>query len=505
MDEGPSQPAVTASSAMQFSANVRWIDMPQLLVTTPSHVLRYCTDSRATFIIETDRHEYYGASWFRGDSSLYLSHSGLVDHNHVVSPEEYMLSEVGYLSSGDRTSEPFLSAPHQIRCIEDGIIAATNTGRNCLSLVNARDWSIRQIRLSEILWDRFGASDRSGKHYNSIEYKNGRLFLVAHNFDKGSFTVELEWPSLRLIEISQHQTSGIHNLWIRDDGVWLACDSMKNGLIDLKTGKTLWQTDTWSFTRGLAATTRDTYVGSSKIAPRELRGHSETGVWVIDAGTMKTRDYHWLGHFGGVHEVRLIDELDLCHAVGALSLSPDNSGVLASEYWRDKRLIAAQLRASFNEQWKIELGDAEPKSGGGLSLPGGTLNLATRRDQTIGSNLTIAARLSIKGRCEAHSAIVGGYLGPGDENMIAVLLAGTPKGQIGLELWVNSESQWRCVFGQAHPLLSANAKLILRADSIKMLLNECEIFSMVRPNAVRGRVGVRGINGQVSDFSVSPF
>ncbi len=51
--------------------------MSNLLVTTPDYVLRYDLAARQVFVIEAERPEYYGASWFPGAAEIYLSHSGL--------------------------------------------------------------------------------------------------------------------------------------------------------------------------------------------------------------------------------------------------------------------------------------------------------------------------------------------------------------------------------------------------------------------------------------------
>lgn len=116
---------------------------------------------------------------------------------------------------------------------------------------------------------------------------------------------------------------------VRDDGLRLSCDSMNCGLVDLITDKAVWQSEPNSLTRGLAANSENIYVGSSNIATRKERGNSETGIWVVDAGTMRTKDYHWLGDMGGVHEIRIIDELDLCHTVGPLQLPVSSTSLLS--------------------------------------------------------------------------------------------------------------------------------------------------------------------------------
>jgi uncharacterized cupin superfamily protein len=346
-------------------------------------------------------------------------------------------------------------------------------------------------------------NQRLGNHYNSIEYANGRLYVVAHNFEKGSFTVELEWPSLRIIDLWNHSTSGIHNLWIRDDGVWLSCDTMKNGLIDLKSDTLLWQTEKWSLTRGLAATSKDIYVGSSEHAPREMRPTSETGIWIVEATTMRTSDYHWLGNFGGVHELRLIDEPDLCHAVGPGPSSLITLGVSAADFWRDKRLSAAERRLAFGKEWQVELGEIYLTGDGSFSLNGPSLALATMRDAITDSEIVVSGRISLEGRRDAHCAIIGDYLGPGDENMIAVILSGSRTGQINLGVWVNAAGEWHNPFTKTHRELFADVTLVVGRSDVRVLLNESKIFSTDRKDATLGKVGIRGIWGTVSGFALN--
>jgi hypothetical protein len=175
--------------------------MPNLLIATPDYLLRYDTDLREVFVIEVGRPEYYGISWFPGDDTIFLSHSGL-DNNLLQDAMDYANSEVGWISRASENSWPFVSQPHQILCLDDGSLAVTNTGRNCLTIANPADWSIRHHRYGGALWDRLGASDRSGNHFNSLAARNEFLYVVAHNFEKGSYILKLERPSLRLAWIS---------------------------------------------------------------------------------------------------------------------------------------------------------------------------------------------------------------------------------------------------------------------------------------------------------------
>jgi hypothetical protein len=271
--------------------------MPNLLIATPDYLLRYDTDLREVFVIEVGRPEYYGISWFPGDDTIFLSHSGL-DNNLLQDAMDYANSEVGWISRASENSWPFVSQPHQILCLDDGSLAVTNTGRNCLTIANPADWSIRHHRYGGALWDRLGASDRSGNHFNSLAARNEFLYVVAHNFEKGSYILKLERPSLRLVELLPSQTSGIHNLWLRDDGLLIACDTMRRRLISLGDEKILWRSpESAGLTRGLAATADRIYVGSSNHALRSDRRDGETGIWIVDAGRFTTLDYYDVGYF----------------------------------------------------------------------------------------------------------------------------------------------------------------------------------------------------------------
>jgi hypothetical protein len=145
--------------------------MTHLLVTTPNYLLRYELDSQRVFVVEAGRPEYYGVSWFAGTDQVFLSHSGL-DNDSLQSVTDYMTSEVGWISRGDDESWAFLSAPHQLLCLDDGTIVVTNTGRNCLTIVNPTDWSIRNHRFDNILWDRLDAQHQCGSHFNSVMAKH---------------------------------------------------------------------------------------------------------------------------------------------------------------------------------------------------------------------------------------------------------------------------------------------------------------------------------------------
>jgi hypothetical protein len=217
---------------------------------------------------------------------------------------------------------------------------------------------------------------------------------------------------------------------------------------------------------------------------------------------MQTCDYHWLGHFGGVHEIRIMDELDLCHPMGPLPKTITNAGTLVGEYWRDKRMDSSRLRADLNRDWKLALGNIVLLPNGSLSLASGSLQLAYRRDIAADHEITVSATMEVRDHSESIAGIIGEYLGPADENMIAVLLAGSTDGQVNLGVWRNEDGQWSCLFVKPHRKLTADVSLIIGTDALAVYLDNVELFRTLRKAKRGNRVGIRGINGEISNFSI---
>lgn len=468
--------------------------MPNLLVTTPDYLLRYDVDTRQVFVVDTGRPEYYGVSWHAGAGGVYLSHSGL-NNNALRSVEDYANSERGYVSLGQEGSWNFLSAPHQILCVGPDRVVATNTGRNCVTVANTGDWSIRHHRFDEVLWDRLGEADRSGSHFNSVFARDGLLYVVAHNFDKGSYTLKLEWPGLRPIETMQHRVSGIHNLWVRDDGMMLSCDTMGHGLISLGDDRRVWDCcDPACLTRGLAATTDRLYVGASTNGGRADRRSGETGLWVVDAGSFATLDYHSLGRFGGVHEVRLLDVFDLCHPQGPVTMSPHLAGTPPNLFASRRKLDEVTVRARIWEAWEIVEGDVSGEAAA-LTLGRERQVIALRRGAR-GATFRIAAVLDLSDPKAENCALVGRYRGPGDANMVAAILHRPPAGRAVLGLWRHDGTTWECLGTHdpksLHPLVELvgeGSRFTVRCDGTGAMTVED------RHAPADGRVGLRGIGG----------
>jgi hypothetical protein len=295
--------------------------MTNLLVTTPQALLRHEVESGKTFIVENSRPAYYGISWFSDQTYPLLSHANLM-HGDFRSAEDYMRSEVGSVSIGSKEYALGLSAPHEILCIEYPYFAVTNTGRNSLVIINVIDWSFKQLRFDRVYWDRFDPSGVTGSHFNSLFFHDGRLHVLAHNFDKGGYSISLSWPDLRRLERTEYSALQLHNLWVCENERHLSCASAAGCLVDVLKNEVLWKCpDEDAYTRGLASYDDYLLVGSSPIR-RGLDiddSDSPTLIWVIDKNKYTTEGYLNLGKCGVVVGIRVADRFDPSHPVGPIS------------------------------------------------------------------------------------------------------------------------------------------------------------------------------------------
>jgi hypothetical protein len=110
--------------------------------------------------------------------------------------------------------------------------------------------------------------------------------------------------------------------------------------------------DIWSagdaelLTRGLAVSRESIAVGLSEFTARSERASSDGGVALVDRATLRTRESLWFSGIGNVHEVRLVDDVDQCHAAG-----PATSAVLELiDTWQEQgrsREIAPRAKRGF--------------------------------------------------------------------------------------------------------------------------------------------------------------
>ncbi len=479
------------------------------LVATVNYLLAVDLESGKVNIIEANRPEYYGISWWENSDFFVLSHSGLANDS-LLSVESYINSEKGYLSFGKTQTQYFLSQPHQIICAPNNWVIATNTGRNCISLYDPNNGFHKDIRINDIHWDRLGKDNTCGEHFNSVFLKNDRLYVLAHRFKKNSHVLEFSYPDCTLLERYEiKQRSGLHNIWVDDDGNMIACHSDAGELIEVKTNETIWASGSSYYSRGLAATKDIIIVGDSVITTRENRKTSPSELWIIDRKTLNTLDYLSLGPFGSVHEVRIIDVPDEAHH-GKIFNGPDIIDQLSKVQTEHRKKILKQNQEwqtsrqdlrNFNcviNGWTMENGWIMPKNQGftlslAKELP--TNNFTASLDYTFIESSTLPNQ---------HLSLIVGYRGIDDNNMHAILISYSGGINASIALWTNTDGIWESK-ELLFPIVPKEGKL-----SIQRVGNQLTIICSQLPSLIRkfdsqqldGSVGVRCLGGQFRNFDL---
>jgi hypothetical protein len=486
------------------------------LVTTPHFILECDLESGRTEVLDSGAGEYYGLTWSPDGTRLALSTSG-VDNAGLESLESYVNSELGCLVVGGEPSWPFLSVPHQIEWVDDDAILATNTGRNALARYNAGDGSIVLHRYCDSLWDRVTAAGREGMHLNSVTRRGERVYLVAHNFDKGSSVLELAWPSLAKVAEHPIARTGVHNFWAESADHWLVCASNEGELADARTGKTVWSNARQGYTRGLAAHGDTVVVGhSERTGSRHLRTASETGVWLLDRSTWRTIEFLPLGYFGGVHEVRIYDVPDECHHGGVLL--PEALSVLGRQrsQLRRERLERAARTILPVADWELAAGEETPDvaESGAIGMPDGAFALVLRRGASLHAG-SVKGVLHVRGENEADFAcLVARHRGPADRHQVAALFQ-VVRGTLTAGLWAN-DGEWRLLADRAFapvewrawcepgPTPRLAVRLDFAGDRLSLVVAGRATFAATLPSGTAAKLGsALGLRIRGSSLAIS--
>ena len=434
------------------------------LISTPGYLLFCDLERRATRVVARDAPEYYGISWTRDGRELITTHSG-IRNDTLVDLAAYAVSEKGWLRIGGRDLDAVaLSQPHQAVAGPGGTVLVTNTGRNCLSVVDPLRQSVREIRLSPGRWDRLSGTDRSGNHLNSVWADERFAYVLAHNFERNSFVAKCSLEDFSVVEtVTAEEALGAHNVWPMPDGGLMVCASRAGGLMDIRRNAVLWSSGTMSWTRGLAVTADHILVGESEHAPRSDRGSGLSGVWVLDRHRFRTVDYLCLGPYGGVHEIRVLDLPDEAHH-GIPFADPDalwREDVLAG---RERRRMAqsAAAAAGLAQQQGLRALFGRLVPGADGQLRAGGLAAALFR-QPWAEDRTLAYDFGAA-REEQHLGLLLRYGGSGgDTDATVAILSPAADGRPGrLGLWEHDGQGWREVSGQALPVARAGRLAVTR-------------------------------------------
>jgi hypothetical protein len=475
------------------------------IVATVRALLLVELKSKQITPLEWDRPEYYGISWRPEGPELLLSHS-MLDNNALKDISSYAMSEVGVLSEGAFTTEPFLSQPHQITFASDGRVICTNTGRNSISIFDPDKPSVvHEARISSARWDRLSPDDVLGDHLNSVFEKNGMLYAIAHRHGKGSALATFSFPDLEWLKLEPvRNRTGLHNIWITDDRQRISCHSEAGSLIELTSGEILWESGSPIYTRGLAASADFVLVGESERTQRASRRHSMSGLWLIDRSTWRALDYFCLGAYGAVHEVRLLNVADEAHhghlfAGVETLLTRDRRNDIATE-----RLAASTRAYRSRSIWKsfdLIFGSPVSSENGGQMANAEDLCLSIYRAQAQ-STPFLAFSYSIDNQeIESHTAIVA-YRGQGsDSDMDALLIQRVSDTEAEMSAWNHDGRSWsRCADTAIENVpLSGDVRFSVDSEGPKLEINGLKFSGKCLDDfpANSGTLGIRWLGATI--------
>lgn len=422
------------------------------LVSTPHFVLAVDLDSGALWLVGEGAPEYYGISWFPGSDELALSHTG-VDSRSLSSREAIQASERGWVSLGVRALPARLASPHQILCAQDGRVICTNTGRNAVAVLDLCNPAVVQVaRISECDWDRLEFGDMTGDHLNSVFLRGSDLFVMAHGFTRGAKLARFDYPSLNLLEVRPVPLrTGLHNVWVTDEGEAIVCDSNAGALINAITNEVLWRCPAGEprYLKGLAATESLIVVGASPVVARSLRSASATELWLIRREDYATRAGWNLGTWGAVQEVRIAnmpDEAHHGHVFAGLGLLLESAVRQSSATPLSFRGVEDAAGASAWAPFHRLIVAGSFASDGAFAAAPEYVSLFVERRPMTAAERTVEFDFDFdfrNGATDAHCAVVMYEGFGGDTHMDAFVLHAAAGSGGSLSHWANDGSVWR--------------------------------------------------------------
>jgi hypothetical protein len=471
----------------------------KVLVTTPLYLLLVDLENRHVRPVEFHRAEYYGISWQPDGLDLYLSHSGL-DNESLVDITTYARSETGWISYGKCETGKFLSQPHQIICAPDGRIVCSNTGRNCLTVIDLlKPGYFQEARISEPRWDRIFPEQNGGDHLNSVFINGDTLYVMAQRFDKGSLVAEFSYPDLTLLKTHAcGNRRQLHNIWVTDEIQMIACHSETGALVELITDRVLWTCGLPIYLRGLAATDKVVILGESGRNKRDLRKTSVGGLWILDRETWKALDYLCLGPFGAVNEVRILDEPDLAHHGSPFA---GLHTLIARDAWECQRSNRLAIERDYRNL-DIIFGSPSMDAHAWLAATENDLCMAIIKTPTCANGIAFTYDLNLT-KPGSHVGGVVAYRGEKEDNrMLVVLLQYNGKSTFGA-LWFSELTSWAPA---DQPLIiglpnNGDARITSSGDVFILSIDEIECGRFAVPGRdLSGGVGVRWTNARIRNI-----
>jgi hypothetical protein len=247
---------------------------------------------------------YYGISYTQTNVYVAARHLPLTSGDSEKGESKGTILIFDYqLNLIRQISPPFpLRDVHQILCLDNRLFV-TMTYDDMIAIYDGVEW--RDWRpVPPLPW---GTRSSGGRHFNSILYFSGCLYLLAHNFgpsevyvfDAGSLTLA------RTFSMGNHA----HNLWFQGNQL-LACSSYDHGIVSEWGGVA----HTGNFPRGVVATAEGQYIGISMfVEDRARRGYPDCFIAHFRPGWHLKAGYRLIGE-GPLGDVRCLGDLDGAHS-----------------------------------------------------------------------------------------------------------------------------------------------------------------------------------------------
>lgn len=180
---------------------------------------------------------------------------------------------------------------HQIDFVDRNRLLISDTYNNAIlgyrNPFDVRDSSWRSTNELHYLGGtlKHGRQSNNYKHFNSIFRHKDRIYFLAHNESAKTgreSQIYVTCPSLQIDRIVDLAGGSCHNVFV-DDSRTIYCDSLSGDLVILKGGNSQ-RVTLGSFTRGLAITDHNIYVGGSEMqSHRDLRNTGKGYIYILDA------------------------------------------------------------------------------------------------------------------------------------------------------------------------------------------------------------------------------
>jgi len=263
---------------------------------------------------------YFGVTACAGGTLIAARNIGL---DFRVATPGLPCNAIWRLPYGSNTPEQYITHPvlfdlHQIHAVGDWLFVVIGRGSRLAVFDITTRQMVRCFDLQSVLPPDLRRTDRPTDpyHFNSISFARSRLFVLAHNWQEGSFALELlldpaaeQVPALTLRAIHRDLGHASHDI-VFDDGTLFVLDGEGGAVIARghPAGRaSLPDRETKPYPRGLVVMPDKLIVGyGSWSAEHGERAASPTRLCVLDRDSLDVRLELDLGPFGNPSALSLL-------------------------------------------------------------------------------------------------------------------------------------------------------------------------------------------------------